>query len=737
MLLSCAVVLLLVAVGAGAFALRSADRARRDAAAVVTARAQALAGLSMNAMVDDRSLALLLGVEAQRIDDSAATRGAILTALFGQPFQRTSIITPATDHMAIDVDDGGTVAVAKRADGLLDVVDLGTRRMRHVGLESPASPVGGVDVDRSGKMVVSSGVPTQRGTVVYDLDNGDELTRIPNDDAFFHWARFTPDGKLLSVADGSGIVRLYDTMNWEQVAEIDTGLGAPISATAFDSTGGRLFVATIDPFVSTGLAKIVVIDVATRSVELGPVDGVEPLISSIAVGPGDDEVLLAGSWIDRRRIDTLERVGERFGQTEIDGLVTLAVGPTGTVVVGSPLDLRVFDDVETAQMPIAAVFDSGAPGVVFVGDGSTLVTADVDGSVSTWNATVTDAVGSPLQPPSPGQVSSSPDGSTLIVWDDERGVALYERASLRRRAVLDIEPGNRVVGVDTDDAGQRLVTLTCPWDPSRCEVSIDVWELATGRRLVGPKTVGPAWSGLRKGVVFTRRGTQVAAALGTGVVGFWDAATLEGEPGRPKMADHTAVGGNGIFAIASAEVSGRSLIAAHDDLGQSVVWDVTGEQPTVTGTLENAFRMDFDPDGRLITSSGPGSLVVRDPFTLEPVSDVMPGSLQTDSYDVADDGTMVASGDVGAMLWDLADNEQLSGAIPAARSVLAPDGSMLYLGSGPLGEEVRAVSLHPTSLTVAACEQAGRNLTIAEWNRTMGSGEPYRPTCEQWPSGLG
>lgn len=34
-----------------------------------------------------------------------------------------------------------------------------------------------------------------------------------------------------------------------------------------------------------------------------------------------------------------------------------------------------------------------------------------------------------------------------------------------------------------------------------------------------------------------------------------------------------------------------------------------------------------------------------------------------------------------------------------------------------------------------ACDAAGRNLTQDEWRRYLPPGEPYRPTCPQFPAG--
>jgi WD40 repeat protein len=43
--------------------------------------------------------------------------------------------------------------------------------------------------------------------------------------------------------------------------------------------------------------------------------------------------------------------------------------------------------------------------------------------------------------------------------------------------------------------------------------------------------------------------------------------------------------------------------------------------------------------------------------------------------------------------------------------------------------------LDPDAWQANACQQAGRNLTAAEWEEYLGPDEPYRTTCPQWPAG--
>ncbi|MPZ72104.1 MAG: hypothetical protein GEU74_02545 [Nitriliruptorales bacterium] len=733
-LLASAAVLLVIAVVATAWAARAASRADEVAAGATAARARTLAGLSRNVVEQDQSLALLLAVEAYRLDDSSVARGAMLAASFERRLGRTSIFTPADGYIALDVDDRGTVAVAKRLDGQLDVIDLETRRVRHVGLPSAPSPIDGLDVHPDGSVAVSSG--SGPGVVtVHDLRDGAVLAELPRS-APFTFVRFSPSGRELAMSDDRGLVDIYDTDDWTRISTFDAGTGGLIALMRYGESGERLYVTSLAPEGSGEPAALVALDAHTGDVVAGPVDTGEELISSIATLP-DGEIALVGRRVERRKADDLELVEAPFGRMETVGLVTLSAGPSGWLVAGSPLDLQLFELGDgDAPTPPPEIVERGSPGMAFVAATDTLVTADIDGAVSTWTMAPQEGPGVPIEPVGQGQVTSSPDGSTLAIWESGEGVRLHEGRTLAMRVELDLDPTVDVLGVDVHE--DRIVTLTCPSEPrpqpEQCPADVELWDAATGGRVAGPESVGEVWAGLRKGVVLVDSATLVAVGDTSGFVSLYDADTLVrvGDPLR--LADHTAVPSEQVWALTSVDLDGRSLVAAHDQLGQSVAWEVTEPEPVTIGALENAFRMEFLSDGTLVTSSGRGALVLRDPFTLRPTSPVMSGTIPADSYDLSDSGLMVASGDHGVQLWDLATGEMLAGPIPAARSAIATHGTTLYLGAGPLGSSVRSVSLLGDDLVRAACQRAGRNLTDVEWVTMIGSDSRYRRTCDEWPS---
>jgi DNA-binding SARP family transcriptional activator/WD40 repeat protein/energy-coupling factor transporter ATP-binding protein EcfA2 len=733
-LLGVAGVFLLLAVAAGVQAARSGQQALSDAAAAQAARGNALAVTALNTLAEDRSLALLLAVEAHRTTDDPVARRALSTALFAPALSRTSIQTEASDHMALAVDRAGSLAVAKRADGALDVIDLGTRTVRHSALPGPVSPVEGLAVDPTGALAATAGVPSGGAAVlVYDLDTGEEVFSFAGEEGHYHWVAFSVDGRDLAVADGMGTVRVFRTAGWAQRAVLDTGIGRPSSALRYADNGSTIFLATMDPEEAEP-ATLHALDVSTGAVSTAVLASGQPLVSSIVHLPGSDQIVVASDALERYDADTLEPIGEPFGPTGVTGLVSLAASPDGSLAAGSPVELHVYGDADAAQSSTPAMFTQGFPGVAFVDGGATLITADIGGPVSTWNVEPIGDLGTPLQPEGPGLVSLSPDGSILGVWGEGRGVQLLDRTTHAHRGALEIDPDASLTGIDFAEDGSRLVTLTCPRGVDPCPATLEVWDVSTRQRVAGPVAAGDVWAFLENGVAFTGDGTGVVTAGADGVVHLWNAATLEPQLLRRPLvlAEQTTLPSQQVWMLAAAQVDDRSLVAAHDELGQTVVWDLTGGEVSVIGTLENALRVAFSPDGRLVTSSGRGAFVLRDPFTLKPVSPVFPASVPPTSYHFSDTGIMSSSGSFGTELWHVATARRLSGVLPAFRSALSPDGLTLYLGAGPVGDVVRSLSLDPDTLAEEACRRAGRNLTSAEWSTVMGDEQPYRATCPDW-----
>jgi hypothetical protein len=102
------------------------------------------------------------------------------------------------------------------------------------------------------------------------------------------------------------------------------------------------------------------------------------------------------------------------------------------------------------------------------------------------------------------------------------------------------------------------------------------------------------------------------------------------------------------------------------------------------------------------------------------------------------DGTLVAASSSGVQLSDIASGAQIGRALAlpsALNTTISPDG-MEAASRNSTGTGIVVWNLNIASWPDAACLAAGRNLTMQEWAASFGS-EPYRLTCDQWPSGVG
>jgi hypothetical protein len=65
---------------------------------------------------------------------------------------------------------------------------------------------------------------------------------------------------------------------------------------------------------------------------------------------------------------------------------------------------------------------------------------------------------------------------------------------------------------------------------------------------------------------------------------------------------------------------------------------------------------------------------------------------------------------------------------------LNPSGTLLELETR---QGVDQWDLVPAHWAAAACQLAGRNLSLQEWNTYLADTGPYARTCPQWPNGAG
>jgi Tol biopolymer transport system component len=340
--------------------------------------------------------------------------------------------------------------------------------------------------------------------------------------------------------------------------------------------------------------------------------------------------------------------------------------------------------IESTQLSADYTEKTGTYAVKISPNGRTLATAHTNGAIGIWNLTTRQLVRQ-LSTGDKGvyDVAFSPDGRTLASADF----------------------GNQVI----------------------------LWNLQTFEPIGEPLL---AHDDLVYSVAFSPDGAILVSGGADGRVIFWDAKTGKKVNELPQQTDK-------IFSVVFS-VDGK-LLALAERGGNITFWDVASQQkvgPTLTDNrLVNTLA--FSPDGKTLASGHENANIVLWDVDL---FRKMGTSLRTQSQRVSSvafnfDGKILASAshDNTIVIWDVASGlplDTLNSGAPNNSVAFSPDGNILASG-GSSADGVSIIflwDLNPQNWIAKACEQAGRNLTRAEWEQFF-PGEPYRQTCPQWPDG--
>ena len=191
--------------------------------------------------------------------------------------------------------------------------------------------------------------------------------------------------------------------------------------------------------------------------------------------------------------------------------------------------------------------------------------------------------------------------------------------------------------------------------------------------------------------------------------------------------------------------SGTVLVGATTD-GASVAWDTRSWAPVaqISQGGGQVVLAKYSPDGRfLVTVSTEGTILLRDPVTLQPIGNEIVGTTDGVSgishgpFFSQDGRYMITTADGVGRLWDLEARTQVGEAFPNDRGTVAAASEQGPLLATFRGDRVLIWELNASGWYDTACRAAGRNLTQAEWEQLGPTGRPYEATCAIWPSRAG
>ena len=678
---------------------------------------------------DDPVESLLLAVEAVRRDESADTHGTLLAALtrspalvralpggfglaasadgtrlfvFGDPprvVDTTSFATVATDDDAFDQllaePDPFT---GEDEDGVyLEAPGGGLRTLQAPGMQGWEAT--GSTSDSAGRRVAASferespeADRYESAAVVWDPGRPARAlmrVRVPGapDHAGIHDLVLDRDGeRLYVVADRHAWLRAYDVDSGDLVGAVP----APVNPARDRSRTSLKLSRDGRALLANDGADVVVVDAKTMAVT-NRLRGHTTRV--VAIELSDDDRLVAASALD------------------------------GSTLIWDRSSGALLERLEGVRLP--------AQGLAFSPDSTTLYSA-VEGSILVWDldgsrrfvAAVNEPVGrlGYLAVPAPDGRSAAYFRATVTTFGRD---TTFDVVSSRGRHTS-VAAGFANWGAYSP-SGDLLATVV--------DHRLQVWDPRDGRLL--RETDVP---GMRRAeaATFTANGAWIVLGDQDGTVQAVDAGTLTPVGKRVTVGQHLA------DLVAGAVGTGVVVLVDADDATTFPLYAVV--DPATGRVEESRLRSDeqlnfaaVSPDGQrlAVTSGGRAGLIdLRGGRWLSPLADA-DDELAT-RVDFNGDGTrFVTSGlDGDVVLWDGTTGARLATAQPAGPEFetgveFLPDGHTAQVAASN-GQMFRW-DTDPVAWVAYACRVAGRNLRTDEWRELFGS-EPYRKTCEEWPS---
>ena len=683
----------------------------------------------------NRSQALLLALEADRLLPDDDTLGSLEIALLANPGLLRSVHT-ATVGNAVFSPDGSRVS-GGTPDGRIVEIDTSTGatvrewQVSRGPVFGGLGALGGLAVPPNSSQVL---VRDERGGVRVlasdGIANGQLGGTVP--------VAVAPRQDTVAIATASG-VRLVDVASGSVLRTIQ---GPPATELAFSGDGTRLAI-------ETGVGNIAIVDAATGTTIAPPVTLSLP--ASIVLNETGTR-LGVGGFVDGDAHIVDVATGETLGTPLVDpgSQIHVAFSDDGSLMgaVSGSGAVWIFDSTTGEPVGPNRTAPFGNPsGLGFTSDNATLLIASSSGDIAVIDLVGRETLARPAA--TTGWLATfSPDGKLFAVPidDSDNDTAIVDVATGKRLQTL--HPARRypdwgsalykgpLIAAFSPD-GKEVAIGSAAYDGQPAEV--EVFSVADGTSLRRLRVPGVPFIG--EPLAWSPDGRVIAGGAHDRVIRI-DARTGEVLEDLGLDLFHVLsleYDKDGKLAVAGVPVPGTG--------GKAWVFDASGQLMRAYGssTTDPYWFPVWGPGGTLaLPNVATGEIRLVEPEADRQAGPSFTGPAGNSAVAVASDGRggargVVVGGDDMIQLWDVGTGQPIGEPIRAtssSRAAAISTNSKSAVAQDPEHHRMMIWDLDPAVWRVRACDAAGRNLTREEWTKFLPEGEPYHVTCPQYPAGV-